>query len=54
MTYLYLFNNTLSFNKTADEKSKISFGKPLKEKADIWEYVLPKDEEDFYKDSQKH
>ena len=44
----------LSFNKTADEKSKISFGKPLKEKADIWEYVLPKDEEDFYKDSQKH
>jgi PAS domain S-box-containing protein len=43
----------LSFNKTATEVSQMVLGKPLAEMADIWEYVLPNDQNDFYADTQK-
>jgi PAS domain S-box-containing protein len=43
----------LCFNKQANEVSKLAFGKPLEELADMWNYVFPDDKEDFYKDTQK-
>lgn len=43
----------LSFNKQANTVSQTVFGKPLQELADMWDYVLPNDKEDFYIDTQK-
>ncbi len=43
----------LSFNRRASEISQLALGKPLKELADMWAYVLPHDAEDFYRDTQK-
>ncbi|MCC5933759.1 MAG: PAS domain S-box protein [Balneolales bacterium] len=41
----------LSFNKAAWQASKLVFGKPVYEGADIFEFVLPADKEDFLRDS---
>ncbi len=43
----------LSFNKQAEKMSQVAFGKPLKELADLWDYILPKDKDDFYTNTQK-
>ena len=43
----------LCFNKKANEVSKMVFGKPLKELADMWAYVLPNDRELFNHNTQK-
>lgn len=43
----------LCFNKQANTVSQNVFGKSLQEFADIWNYVLPNDKEDFYRDTQK-
>ncbi|TAG41271.1 MAG: PAS domain S-box protein, partial [Cytophagia bacterium] len=43
----------LSFNKRANEVSKLDLGKPLEELADIWEYISSQNKELFYNSTQK-
>jgi len=43
----------LGFNAKANEVSKMFLKKELCEFADMWAYVMPNDEEDFYTDTQK-
>lgn len=43
----------LCFNKQANQMSQFVFGKPLQEMADMWDYVIPNDKEDFYRNTQQ-